>query len=542
MNDQAPQTEELPLSPPLQPPPPYLRPRLIVATETPHTETASPETSTAETPNTEAPATETPSTETETATADPDNFVLLFMSRVAVGEREALKRFGNSAPAPDWNQLDSAAKTAWDHIDEAIISAELYRPSDGADRLAAIIHVGGFTPDQRHLAQSLAAAYRHGKPPSSALSPRDVALLKTQGWFGQLALGQGLPDTDPARRAPLDSAARSFTLGAVAIVFGLAFLFIGGGFIIIAFVYLLTARVKWAFVPPPPDVVYLEAFVLYLATFLVAGLLLSLFLRSLDLPRSTAWILAVTPILAIAFYWPRTSNRTRALSGSAALTAGERSESKGVFNQGSFSRGDALPDEADFGSGQGVTTSSIEQIRQGGTTPPAAKSREYGLQPSVRQSLGWHRGRGIWIEIAFGFLGYIAYLPILLLSAYITVLLSHGKAMTHPVVPELMQAHGNHMLLIILAAVVAAPIMEETFFRGALFAHLRSRRRWIIAAPLVGLIFAVIHPQGWPAIPVIGGLGVFLCALREWRGSLIAPMTAHALNNLGALTLLLIAR
>jgi membrane protease YdiL (CAAX protease family) len=160
----------------------------------------------------------------------------------------------------------------------------------------------------------------------------------------------------------------------------------------------------------------------------------------------------------------------------------------------------------------------------------------------VRQSLGWHRGRGIWIEIAFGFLGYIAYLPILLLSAYITVILSHGQAMTHPVVPELMQAHGSHMLLIILAAVVAAPIMEETFFRGALFAHLRSRRRWIIAAPLVGLIFAAIHPQGWAAIPVIGGLGVFLCALREWRGSLIAPITAHALNNLGALTLLLIAR
>ena len=48
--------------------------------------------------------------------------------------------------------------------------------------------------------------------------------------------------------------------------------------------------------------------------------------------------------------------------------------------------------------------------------------------------------------------------------------------------------------------------------------------------------------QGWPAIPLLAGLGIFLCALREWRGSLIAPITAHALNNLGVLTVVLIVR
>jgi membrane protease YdiL (CAAX protease family) len=105
-----------------------------------------------------------------------------------------------------------------------------------------------------------------------------------------------------------------------------------------------------------------------------------------------------------------------------------------------------------------------------------------------------------------------------------------------------MHAHGTPLVLIILAAVVAAPVMEETFFRGALFAHLRSRWRWLVAGPLVGFIFAAIHPQGWTAIPVLGGIGIFLCALREWRSSLIAPMTAHALNNLAILSLLLIVR
>ena len=52
-------------------------------------------------------------------------------------------------------------------------------------------------------------------------------------------------------------------------------------------------------------------------------------------------------------------------------------------------------------------------------------------------------------------------------------------------------------------------------------------------------IFAVIHPQGWAGVPPIMALALTLSALRLTRGSLIAPMTAHALNN-GLVTLLLI--
>ena len=43
------------------------------------------------------------------------------------------------------------------------------------------------------------------------------------------------------------------------------------------------------------------------------------------------------------------------------------------------------------------------------------------------------------------------------------------------------------------------------------------------------------------AIPVLLLASVFIFALmREWRGSLIAPMTAHALHNGTLLTLLLL--
>ena len=53
------------------------------------------------------------------------------------------------------------------------------------------------------------------------------------------------------------------------------------------------------------------------------------------------------------------------------------------------------------------------------------------------------------------------------------------------------------------------------------------------------MIFAAIHPQGWAAIPVLGCIGFNLAMIRQWRGSLIAPIAAHALNNGAILTLLL---
>jgi membrane protease YdiL (CAAX protease family) len=41
----------------------------------------------------------------------------------------------------------------------------------------------------------------------------------------------------------------------------------------------------------------------------------------------------------------------------------------------------------------------------------------------------------------------------------------------------------------------------------------------------------VIHPQGWAGVPAIMALAATFSFLRMWRQSLIAPMTAHALNN-----------
>jgi membrane protease YdiL (CAAX protease family) len=51
------------------------------------------------------------------------------------------------------------------------------------------------------------------------------------------------------------------------------------------------------------------------------------------------------------------------------------------------------------------------------------------------------------------------------------------------------------------------------------------------------VIFAAIHPQGLLFVPALGGLAVGFCLYREMRGSLIAPMVAHGINNAFTLAL-----
>jgi membrane protease YdiL (CAAX protease family) len=99
--------------------------------------------------------------------------------------------------------------------------------------------------------------------------------------------------------------------------------------------------------------------------------------------------------------------------------------------------------------------------------------------------------------------------------------------------------------LMVIVACVAAPIVEETMFRGVLYRHLRDwipgngRAASVFFACLVNsFVFAAIHPQGLIGIPMLGLLAVGFSLVREWRDSLLGPILMHALNN-GIITLIL---
>ena len=94
------------------------------------------------------------------------------------------------------------------------------------------------------------------------------------------------------------------------------------------------------------------------------------------------------------------------------------------------------------------------------------------------------------------------------------------------------------ILLVFLTACVAAPIVEETMFRGVLYRHLRDCsagwQRWasiMFAAVINGLIFASIHPQGILGVPVLATLAIGFSLAREWRGSLLSSIVMHGVHN-----------
>jgi membrane protease YdiL (CAAX protease family) len=158
-----------------------------------------------------------------------------------------------------------------------------------------------------------------------------------------------------------------------------------------------------------------------------------------------------------------------------------------------------------------------------------------------RMAFGWYRGKGILREMAAGVGGYLAGLVVIAVGIFVTVILIRitGARAASPIVQELGGGPWRLVGLYALACVFA-PVMEETMFRGALFHHLRQRWNWAVSAIIVSAIFAMLHPQGWVAVPALSAIAMVLAALREWRGSLIASMTAHACSNFLVLTLALV--
>jgi membrane protease YdiL (CAAX protease family) len=161
---------------------------------------------------------------------------------------------------------------------------------------------------------------------------------------------------------------------------------------------------------------------------------------------------------------------------------------------------------------------------------------------SYRAAIGWRRGQGIFREVGAGILGYIAGLPLLLCAAVIVMMLSRyaGKMPVHPIIYEVSRG-PLYLLLWFLLACVWAPVVEETLFRGALFGYLRRHVSWFVSGISSAILFAIVHPQGWIGVPLIAAIGFTLSAIREWRGSIIASMSAHALNNGSVLLLLILA-
>jgi membrane protease YdiL (CAAX protease family) len=118
--------------------------------------------------------------------------------------------------------------------------------------------------------------------------------------------------------------------------------------------------------------------------------------------------------------------------------------------------------------------------------------------------------------------------PLLLLAGWLDRLVPY----THPVVEALATDLSlKTRLAVVLSAVIAAPIVEEFFFRRVLQGWLD---RWVPrggAVPLSAAIFAALHlRQGLAPVPLFL-LGLVLGELVRRTGSLVPAILLHTLFN-----------
>lgn len=97
---------------------------------------------------------------------------------------------------------------------------------------------------------------------------------------------------------------------------------------------------------------------------------------------------------------------------------------------------------------------------------------------------------------------------------------------------DLVWGSGLLLAISLLEYVLLAPLFEELVFRGLLFATLRRKYGWGMAAAISAGIFALAHGYG-----ILGTVSVFWSGMLwawayEKTGSLLPGMAAHMLNNL----------
>jgi membrane protease YdiL (CAAX protease family) len=433
---------------------------------------------------------------------------LRLQARVAIGGSIVDPATAGAFIAPTREAIDTgpvAQRQRW-----IPVSAELGGPLAAADDLADLADLieteGVQLNDREQAVQDVLLRLYPGADaataddvegdidPDAALVERVAALPGDQrtvltenlGWFGELAL---LPSgtADEAGREKLElrcvAVVGTITVGGMGAVVAL----IGGavGLIIIC-ILVGTGKVKtWFPAPRSWHSVYAEAFAIWIVLFFLLAMVAGMVAGSLDIEDSGLFLTSIAFFMSLlAIAWPVV---------------------RGVpFQQ-------------------------------------------------VRHDIGWTAERGVLRELGCGLMGYCMALPLLAIGIVLTLVLmlvqaalsaeqgafDSAAAPSHPIVEDVvLGASLWTRIQILLLASIAAPVVEETMFRGALYRMLRSGSAGLgafmsiaLSTLVASLIFAMIHPQGWVAIPALASLAVAFTLVREWRGSLVAPMVMHGVSN-----------
>ncbi|CAA6677927.1 MULTISPECIES: CPBP family intramembrane glutamic endopeptidase [unclassified Lentimonas] len=134
---------------------------------------------------------------------------------------------------------------------------------------------------------------------------------------------------------------------------------------------------------------------------------------------------------------------------------------------------------------------------------------------------------------------FIRYLPIIWIvsftwSGLLTVLQRYGIIDEFPP-QELIKLFTNGgdpvaITLLVICAVILAPLAEETIFRGGIYRFLKSQTTRLPAQIISGAIFALMHANLMSFLPLVV-VGVLLARVYERSGNILVPMCFHACFN-----------
>jgi membrane protease YdiL (CAAX protease family) len=136
--------------------------------------------------------------------------------------------------------------------------------------------------------------------------------------------------------------------------------------------------------------------------------------------------------------------------------------------------------------------------------------RRFGFRRFERSAFGW---------MALTFVLYLAFT------------IFYSLVITEPKQKDIAESFGPTAVQVLLI-VIAAPIAEETCFRGMLFGGLREKLPRLAAALVTGLIFGALHAlTGVSAVPPLIVFGFLLALLYERTGSIVPGILLHMINN-----------
>lgn len=90
---------------------------------------------------------------------------------------------------------------------------------------------------------------------------------------------------------------------------------------------------------------------------------------------------------------------------------------------------------------------------------------------------------------------------------------------------------------LVLFAIILAPVIEETIFRGGVYRFLKSQTTLPVAQLLSGALFALMHANLMSFVPLVA-VGILLARVYERSGNLLVPIFFHAAFNTVSLVLL----